>query len=80
MSSPMKLVLPRQNDASLRLDLMDGSGLLKSFALGNYMTMSGYDWTAQDLQDASVTVDFACTKITVSVGAWENSYDFDIVF
>ena len=80
MSSPMKLVLPRQNDASLRLDLMDGSGLLKSFALGNYLTMSGYDWTAQDLQDASVTVDFAYTKITVSVGAWENSYDFDIVF
>ncbi|MGN0190518.1 MAG: hypothetical protein ACI39U_02570 [Candidatus Cryptobacteroides sp.] len=80
MSTPMKLVLPRQTDSSLKLDVIGREGLLKSFALGNYLAASGYDWTAADLQDASVTVDFTCTKILISVGAWDSSYDFDIVF
>ena len=73
-------MLPRQRDASLKLDIFGDDGLLKSFSLGNYLLESGYDWTAKDLRDATVLVDFAGTQIRIEVGGWDHSYDFDIVF
>ena len=79
-SGNFRLLLPRQRDASLKLDIFGDKGLLKSFSLGNYLRESGYDWTARDLKDATVLVDFAGTRITISVGGWEKSYEFDIVF
>ena len=74
-----RLMLPRQTDASLKLDIFSGSGLLKSFALGNYLKASGYDWNAKDLSDATVFVDFAGTQIEISVSGWEDTHSFDIV-
>ena len=53
---------------------------LKTFALGNYINKCGYDWTAADLQDIVVRIDYACTKLNIAVGAWEHSYDVDIEF
>ena len=72
-------MLPRQTDASLKLDIFSGFGLLKSFALGNYLKASGYDWNAKDLSDATVFVDFAGTQIEISVSGWEDTHSFDIV-
>lgn len=79
-SGNFTLMLPRQRDASLKLDIFGDDGLLKSFSLGNYLLESGYDWTAKDLRDATVLVDFAGTQIRIEVGGWDHSYDFDIVF
>lgn len=75
-----ELSLPRQTDSSLRLSVMENFTALKTFALGNYISQCGYDWTAADLQDIVVRIDYACTKISIAVGAWENSYDVDIEF
>ena len=51
---------------------------LKTFALGNYIQQCGYDWTSEDLQDIVVKIDYACTRISITVGPWEYSYDVDI--
>ena len=47
-------VLPRQIDSSLMLEVNDGTGVLKTFALGEYILAGGYDWTAEDLEDVEV--------------------------
>lgn len=74
------VLLPRQTDSSLMLDVMEDAEVIKTFALGNYISQSGYDWLAPDLEDIAVRIDCACTRIVISVGAWEHSYDVDIEF
>lgn len=72
--------LPRQTDSSLRLDVSGNAETLKTFALGNYIRQSGYDWTEPDLEDMIVRIDYANTGIAISVGAWEYGHDVDIEF
>lgn len=71
-------VLPRQMDASLMLEVDDGRGNLKAFALGQYIVSSGYDWNAPDLEDVSVTLDYALTEIRLVVNGWESVYRYDV--
>lgn len=71
--------LPRQLDNSLLLDIDDGSGIMKTFALGEYIAASGYDWTAPDLEDLSIVVDYFATVLTIHVRWWDKEYEFDIV-
>ena len=73
-----KAVLPRQTDASLMLEVDDGKGNSKAFALGQYIVSSGYDWTSPDLDDVSVTLDYAMTEIRLVVGGWESVYRYDV--
>ena len=73
-----KAVLPRQTDASLLLEVDDGKGNSKAFALGQYIVSSGYDWTSPDLDDVSVTLDYAMTEIRLVVGGWESVYRYDV--
>ncbi len=72
--------LPRQTDSSLKLDICEEAEVLKTFALGNYISRSGYDWTEPDLEDLTVRIDYASTRIVISVGTWESSYEVDIEF
>ncbi len=74
------ITLPRQTDSSLQLDVYGDAEVLKTFALGNYIRQSGYDWTEPDLRDLVVRIDYASTRLVISVGAWEYSYDVDIEF
>lgn len=74
------LCLPRQRDSSLSLEIAEDASVLKSFALGNYIEGSGYDWSAPELDDIVVTIDYARTRLSISVGEWERSYSFDVVF
>lgn len=85
--SPMKMsdtgnvweiVLPRQKDSSLMLHVSDDSGVLKSFALGQYLLSGGYDWDALDLADVSITLDYALTQIKILIDGWESVYTFDM--
>lgn len=71
-------VLPRQSDASLMLYIDDGDTSVKAFALGQYIVSGGYDWTADDLEDISVSIDFAQTEVLVTVDGWESVYDYDV--
>lgn len=74
------VVLPRQTDSSLRLLIEDKDGDVKVFALGHYLESCGYDWNAADLDDVTVTVDFALTEVRLSVKGWEGVYTYEIDF
>lgn len=71
--------LPRQRDASLILEVNDGSQVVKTFALGEYVKACGYDWTEEDLKDVTVGIDYARTQIRIAVQGWDEVYEFDIV-
>lgn len=73
------VIVPRQQDSSLVLDVEDGDRVLKSFALGEYVNASGYDWKSENLRDIVVTIDYALTKVRVQVKGWDYVYDFDVV-
>ncbi len=71
--------VPRQVDNSLRLDITNSSGVLRSFALGEFIAESGYDWNAENLEDLPVQIDYASTSITVKIDLWQKTIPFEIV-
>lgn len=71
--------IPRQLDNSMLLEVNDGTNILKTFALGEYISASGYDWKAVDLEDITVGIDYTRTKLTISVLGWDEVYEFDVV-
>lgn len=71
-------VLPRQVDASLVLEVDGGKGARKTFALGQYIVASGYDWNKPDLEDVTVMLDYALTEVRLVVNGWESVYRYDI--
>jgi hypothetical protein len=73
------VVLPRQVDDSLVLELQDDDKGVKRFALGHYIAESGYDWTLPDLEDITMELDFAVTHITLVIQGWEADYKYNIV-
>lgn len=71
-------VIPRQkaNELLLEVYLPDADNELEGQAdyvidLGRKFESIGYDWTAEDLRDVSVSVGFASVGMTVSVQDWE---------
>lgn len=73
------VILPRQTDASLTLEVSDGSDVLKTFSLGEYLDASGYDWEEKDLKDVVVSLDYSLTRITLQVEDWKEECVFDVV-
>lgn len=71
--------VPRQVDNSLRLDITNSSGVLRSFALGEFIAESGYDWNASDLEDLPVQIDYASTSVTIIIDLWKKTIPFEIV-
>ena len=71
--------VPRQVDNSLRLDITNSTGVLRSFALGEFIAESGYDWGAENLEDLPVQIDYASTSITIKIDLWEKTIPFEIV-
>lgn len=78
MTEGYRAVLPRQTDASLMLEIDDGKGDYKAFALGRYIVSSGYDWSSPDLEDVSITLDYALTEVRLVINGWESVYKYDI--
>ena len=74
-----QLALPRQTDDSLVLEVHDDTGVLRAFALGEYVAASGYDWDADDLKDITISLDYALTRIVIEVGDWREEYYFDVI-
>ena len=72
-------VLPRQTDASLSMDVNDGTGVVKHFALGQYIEDSGYDWNDPDLKDLTIEIDIAVLKISLTIQGWDKEHTFDVV-
>lgn len=73
-----EVVLPRQTDASLALLVDDGYGDVKSFSIGQYIVSSGYDWTAPDLEDITVLLDYALTQIIIKIEGWESVFTYKV--
>lgn len=77
--SGVEFRLPRQGDDSLCLSISDESGTAKNFALGQAIARSGYDWSADDLQDISLTVDYCLAGVNVSCDLWEKEIFVPII-
>lgn len=73
------LALPRQKDSSLVLEVHDDTQILKTFALGEYVASSGYDWSDDDLKDIAISLDYALARLIIAVEDWEKEYVFDVV-
>lgn len=71
--------LPRQLDSSLRLLVSSGNGASKVFAIGEYITGSGYDWDAPDLDDIEVEMDYASASVTFKIDKWTETVSFEVV-
>lgn len=75
----MTVCVPRQTDSSLMLDVDDGYAVKRSFAIGEYIRSSGYDWDSENLGDVTVTLDYFITNVTVIVQKWDEEYVFDLI-
>jgi hypothetical protein len=71
--------LPRQMDASLMLNVNYKQKVLRSFALGEFIEESGYDWTKEDLEDLDVTIDYTATSVSFTVGKWTKTFNYELV-
>lgn len=71
--------IPRQNDSSLMLEVDDGSPHLKQFAIGEYLAAGGYDWTAEDLADVTITLDYSMTSIQIKIAGWDKEEIYTII-
>lgn len=73
------VTVPRQTDDSLILEIVTDDSVAKSFAIGNYIASSGYDWTSADLKDICLEIDYARTVISFTIDKWTHSEQFEVV-
>ena len=76
--------LPRQRDDSLLLHICDLNAgeetpPLRTFALGHIIAAAGYDWTAPDLEDLTLDLDFAASTLTLGTDRWTRTLSFEII-
>jgi hypothetical protein len=75
------LRIPRHVDPSLwmEIDFLD-TGDVRTFPVGEYIVESGYDWSAPDLEDISVEIDFSRSSMTFTTSKWKKTLSFEITF
>ena len=71
--------VPRQADNSLKLDIFSSDGGLRTFAIGNYIDSSGYDWTSEDLKDINLEINYAATSVILLIDNWRTVIDFTTI-
>ncbi len=71
--------VPRQSEDSLAVNLKSNGETADTFPLGEYIAKCGYDWSAEDLADISITIDIPKQQVLVSVSGWEDIIIMDIV-
>ena len=66
-------VLPRQQDDSMVLDILRPDGTIEiSFQLGRMIAATGFDWWAENLDDITVTIDYASMDLSVKIKGWDD--------
>ena len=75
-----QVLLPRQTDSSLMLEVDDQAPHLKTFAIGEYLAAGGYDWTVADLADVTVVLDYSMTVVSISVAGWDKEEEYKVIF
>ena len=71
--------VPRQEDNSLELVMMDDDDIVDRLPLGEYIARSGYDWTAEDLADVHIALDMENQQVMITVSGWDGVVVMDIV-
>lgn len=71
--------LPVQGDSSLRLSLYRDGVLERSFALGEYIGRSRFDWSATDLGDIFLEIELLRSAAKIKINQWEDILFFSIV-
>lgn len=69
--------LPRQGDDLLVMEITGENGYTYPFDLGGLIKASGYDWTAEDLDDIMLGVDYVSGKISIDVIPWQEGLVYD---
>ena len=71
--------LPRQApEEELWLDVAMPDRVVRSFTLGSQMLRAGYDWTAEDLADLDLGLDFSVTALTLHWGDFSSVIPFQV--
>lgn len=52
-------------------EVIDENDLKYSINLSSALLLAGYDWTAEDLEDVYLKVDYARAEVTVTIGDWD---------
>ena len=71
--------VPRQVDNSLELVMLEDYEIVDRLPLGEYIARSGYDWTAEDLDDVNVALDLEMQQVMITVSGWDGVVVMDIV-
>ena len=74
------LCVPRQGDSSLLLDIESpGEGIVRSFAIGEYLRKAGYDWSKENLDDVSITLDYVRCEVVLSADCWSSTIPLEVL-
>jgi len=76
--------IPRQLDDSMTVTIRyfydDGHfDHIGVFPLGRYIIETGYNWSAEDLQDIYIMIDLVIGRIIISVDGWEDGVTFNFI-
>ena len=71
--------VPRQEDNSLELVMLEDSEIVDRLPLGEYIARSGYDWTAENLEDVHIALDMEKQQVMITVSGWDGVVVMDIV-
>lgn len=78
-----KVNLPRQspegNGLVIRLIRKTDKSLEKEYDLSEFINSSGYDWTAMDLDDIRIGIDYAGALTSISVIDWKTGFETMII-
>lgn len=78
---PCAVRIPRQKDHSLSLQVLFlDSDEVRTFPVGEYIAESGYDWSARDLKDIFVEMDFSRTGISFNISGWKKTLSYEMIF
>lgn len=71
--------VPRQSDASLKIELYDDGEKVDEVALGDFIVQSGFDWNAEDLADISLEIKFRESQVMVNISGWRETIILNVV-
>ena len=71
--------VPRQVDNSLELVMLEDSEIVDRLPLGEYIARSGYDWTAENMEDVHIALDLENQQVMITVSGVDCVVVMDIV-
>lgn len=74
-----KVLLPRQGDASMVADILGGDGaVLQTIKAGAFLEAAGFDFSAANLDDAIICLEYGSGAFSVTVEDWQSGAEDEI--